>query len=690
VTWWLGDVGGALIVAPALVLWSNDRSLPWRGLRLLELVLLLGAVVLCCRFVFHGVAPFRGPFYPLKFISAPLLLWAAFRFGPRETATASLLLASLATSAALVDWGNLRSSWSNQALLTLQGFLALTSVTMLAIAASVRTRRETAGHLRHLNEDLERVVAARTAELEASNQDLTREMAARAGVQARLLEAQRMAHIGSWEWDVASNTVWWSDELYRIYGLEPQSVALSYDGVLARVHPDDRARVDGTVRQARDDRQPFQFEHRIVRPDGSERTLLAQGHVRLVDGTLTAMLGTGHDITERKRAEAEGRGRREAEEANRLKEEFLAVLSHELRTPLNAILVWARLLQEGRLDEPTAARAVETIVRNARLQDRLIADILDVSRIVSGRISLQLVNVDLRALVETQVENQKPQARARDLEVAVSAPTGLPRLRGDSARLSQVVNNILSNALRFAKSRIEIALALSGNQLILEVRDDGPGIPADFLPHLFDRFRQADASTTRRHGGLGLGLAIVRQLVELHGGNVAAGNRPEGGAVVTVRLPLTRAPSERGPGPEPARPLPAVQLEGLRVLVVDDERDGREVACTLLRQWGAEASSASSAREALSAIAQEVPDVVLADIGMPEEDGYALLRRVRALPPQDGGQVPVAALTAYAGAEHRERLLGAGFLAHLTKPLQPEALANVLLELVRVRNGQGG
>ncbi|HVD76524.1 MAG TPA: response regulator [Vicinamibacteria bacterium] len=385
---------------------------------------------------------------------------------------------------------------------------------------------------------------------------------------------------------------------------------------------------------------------------------------------------------------------RQAQEANRLKDEFLATLSHELRTPMNAILGWAQLLREGKLDAGTTARAVQTIDRNARVQTQLISNILDVSRIVSGKLRLDIRPVELVRAVEGAVDTIRPAAEARgiDLQTALDAGTGL--VSGDVDRLQQVVWNLLSNAIKFTPhgGRVSVTVARLESHVQLSVQDSGIGIDRDFLPHAFERFRQGDSSSTRPHGGLGLGLALVRDLVELHGGTVqAASAGRDRGSIFTVKLPVMGAVRPPAPAPEllPAATETATMaalagpLRGVNVLLVDDEADARDLFKAVLEGSGARVTAVGSGAEAFSSFTASPPDVVVSDIEMPEENGYDLMRRLRGLPEERGGRIPAAALTAYARAEDRMRALRAGFQHHVTKPVQPAELVAVVASLVR-------
>ncbi|HTN84653.1 MAG TPA: ATP-binding protein, partial [Sorangium sp.] len=411
------------------------------------------------------------------------------------------------------------------------------------------------------------------------------------------------------------------------------------------------------------------------------------------------------DITGRKRADEERaalfaskrRARAQAEEANRLKDEFLATVSHELRTPLNAILGWSHLLQARSAAAEAAeqrARGLAAIERNARCQARLIEDILDVSRIITGKVRLERQLVDLDAVIGAAVESLRPAADAKGVALELAVAAGGARVVGDATRLQQVCWNLVSNAIKFtpAGGVVGVSIAQRGAALRVEVSDTGQGIRPEFLPFVFDRFSQADSSTTRRHGGLGLGLAIVRHLVELHGGSVSARSEGEGkGATFEVALPVAGpAQLERHGlrdgegGADVARASPGAlerPLDGLRVLVVDDEADAGEVAGAMLRELGVEPRVARSAEEALRALVEFRPDILVSDLGMPFEDGFSLMRKVRALPPDAGGGIPAVAVTAYARSEDRQRALAAGFQAYLAKPISAADLADVMSNL---------
>jgi signal transduction histidine kinase/CheY-like chemotaxis protein len=374
---------------------------------------------------------------------------------------------------------------------------------------------------------------------------------------------------------------------------------------------------------------------------------------------------------------------REAQEANRVKDEFLATLSHELCTPLAAILSWSHLLKSGRLDLERRARAIETIERNAKTQARLIEDILDVSRVITGKLRLELRPVELATATGAALEAVRPGAEAKGVELAAGLADGVGAIRGDPDRLQQVVWNLLSNAIKFtpAGGRVEVRLARVDGDAELRVTDTGEGIRQDFLPHVFERFRQADSTSTRAHGGLGLGLSIARHLVELQGGRIGAHSDGVGrGATFTVRFPILRE-SDLSPG-VPASGRGDASLDGLRVLLVDDEPDARELFAATLAEHGAAVTAVGSVREALSTLAALRPHVLVSDIAMPGEDGHALIRQIRALDPEGGG-MPSVALTAYGGPEHKRQALAAGFQELVVKTAAATELAAVVARLAR-------
>jgi len=385
----------------------------------------------------------------------------------------------------------------------------------------------------------------------------------------------------------------------------------------------------------------------------------------------------------------EQRARTEAEAANRMKDEFLATLSHELRTPLTALYGWACLLNESTLADDVANKAAKAIERNARIQTQLIDDLLDVSRIISGKLHLDVRPMDLSSVTEAAISVVRPAADAKSIQLTYSHPHVVRAISGDFARLQQVIWNLLSNAVKFTPEggRIEVRLDYGDTHAQLTVADTGKGISKDFLPYVFDRFRQADSSTTRGFGGLGLGLAIVRHLVELHGGSVNAESQGVNlGATFVTSFPLisTRLESRSISHSGEHDSADFSKLAGLRVLVVDDEMDTRQLISHSITRSGAEVKACGSAREALELLEQWRPDVLLSDIGMPGEDGYSLINKVRALPPEKGGHTPAAAFTAYAREEDRERALAAGYQMHIAKPISSDELVSTLAQLAGI------
>jgi PAS domain S-box-containing protein len=390
------------------------------------------------------------------------------------------------------------------------------------------------------------------------------------------------------------------------------------------------------------------------------------------------------------------REKERVQEANRAKDEFLAAVSHELRTPLNAILGWARMLRTHELPEDKRERALETIERNASIQAQLIDDLLDISRIVSGKLRLEQRDVDIIAVVQAAMDSVKPAAQAKDVSLSSHLDVRPAPVLGDPDRLQQVVWNLLTNAVKFTPpgGRVNVALHATSSHVDVEVTDDGRGISKEFLPHVFERFRQAEAGSTRAHGGLGIGLTIVKNLVELHGGTIAAYSDGEGhGARFVVHLPcIEAARTDRGVvGREPMKSFGcADELAGARFLVVDDDADGRDLVAEVLRVCKADVRQAENAADAYALLQKERFDALLSDISMPGEDGYTLIGRVRALPAEENGRIPAIALTAYARGEDRRRALLAGFDGHIPKPVEPHELVLVLANMIRRGGGLSG
>jgi PAS domain S-box-containing protein len=531
----------------------------------------------------------------------------------------------------------------------------------------------------------------------------------------RLRLAVQTGKLGVWELDLKTDEMSCSPVCKGMFG-RGAADAFSYDDLWAATHPEDAQRVRQTIGDALRDGSEYDVEYRNVWPDGSVHWVLARGHAEYTpDGTPLRLIAITLDITDRKLAEeqrsamlaAERAARTEAERAGQMKDEFLATLGHELRTPLNAIVGWAQILRHNPSNAEEVVEGIEVIERNARAQTQIIEDLLDMSRIISGKVRLDVRNVDLPSVIGSAVATVRHAADARGVHLQMTLdPTGAV-VHGDASRLQQIFWNLISNAVKFSPrgARVQIVLERVATHIEVRVVDTGEGIAPEFLPHVFERFRQADSSTTRRHGGLGLGLAIVKQLVELHGGSVSARSGGLGeGATFTVTLPVSAVNVEPGPK-EPAlepprrphaaemdenRANPLVTLGGLKVLVVDDEPDARAVVRRLLEDCEAVVVTAGSAAEAYETFRQERPQVLVSDIGMPGEDGYELVSRIRKLDAAEGGRVPAIALTAYARSQDRAQALSAGFQSHISKPVDPSELIATVAGLAGAGAGGDG
>ncbi len=445
---------------------------------------------------------------------------------------------------------------------------------------------------------------------------------------------------------------------------------------------------------------PNEHEWTYVHKNGNRfKVNLTMTALRDVAGGVTGFLGIASDISERKAQEEkrtamfeqEVEARKVAEDANRLKDDFLAMISHELRAPLTAILGWAQMLRSGALDRASAERALLTVERNAKSQAHLVGDLLDASRIATGKLNIERKPVELMSIVEAAVDAVRPSVEAKNLRMQIVLEPWVGPFNGDSERLKQVVWNLLSNGIKFTPpgGLIEVRLERLENKALLIVSDTGQGIDPEFLPHIFDRFRQYDSSSKRRQGGLGLGLSIIKHIVELHGGAIYAYSRGEDqGADFMITLPLAVQDGENNNSELwPVRPDGQIEtrttsLRGTRVLVVDDDHDTREILAVMLVRYGTEVRTAGSTAEAVEVFRDWQPDVLVSDIGMPDEDGYALIGKIRRLSQEEGGAVPAIALTAFAAAQDKERTLEAGFQKHLSKPVEPVQLAREVARIL--------
>jgi PAS domain S-box-containing protein len=508
----------------------------------------------------------------------------------------------------------------------------------------------------------------------------------------RLRLAMEATGLGIWEMDLETQKITCNERCSAMLGLPPGRPRDYTDFFPALATDDDRRLVHAAVQRALDPAGDgdYAVEFRIQGlQGGGERCLAARGHVIVDAERPRRFLGTILDVTERAELMArEQKARATAEEANRLKDEFLATISHELRTPLTAITGWAEMLRGVPPSAAMLARGIDVIARNAAAQKAIIEDILDVSRIITGHLRIEQEVIDLDAVVRDAIDVVMPSAVAKSIDVGYRSASGPWRLIGDPSRLRQIVWNLLSNAVKFTPSggRVDVALGRAEGVVRLQVADTGEGIAATLLPHVFDRFRQGDSSTTRRHGGLGLGLSIVRHLVELHGGEVRAESPGRGrGATLTIDLPLRAIAAEPSRGREngglkaPPAPAPERVLEGVRVLVVDDEEDARALIEDHLADYGAVVATAGSAVEAMQMLAHFHPDVLVSDIGLPGGDAVAMIRQIRAM--SDAcGRIPAIVLSACARPQDSQRALSAGYLKHLPKPIDGAALARAVVE----------
>lgn len=506
--------------------------------------------------------------------------------------------------------------------------------------------------------------------------------------EVRFRQMAETIHDVFWLWNIQENRHLYISPAYeRIWGRDRESIYQDPQQWIETIHPEDRPQVKNAAARCLQNGY-FEQEYRVVRPDGSICWVSDRGFVIDDDnGEPYRVAGVAQDITERKQVEQEREylltrekaARESAETANRIKDEFLAVLSHELRSPLNPILGWVKLLQSRKFDEQATAKALATIERNAKLQTQLIEDLLDVSRILRGKMVLNVTSVNLVSVIEAALETVRLAAAAKDICIQKECSSEI-LVSGDSSRLQQVVWNLLSNAVKFTPTGgcIEVRLQQVGTHAQIQVKDTGKGIHPDFLPYVFEYFRQEDGTTTRKFGGLGLGLAIVRQITELHGGFVKAESLGEGqGATFTVQLPFLQKAQEVNES-DAIRSSCILQLQGVRVLVVDDEVDMQELMLAILEQYGAEVRVAASAAEALLLLDAFQPDILISDIGMPGVDGYMLMRQIR-----QRSRVPAIALTAYAGEYDQQQALAAGFQNHLAKPVEPEKLVQAIAQLIK-------
>jgi signal transduction histidine kinase/ActR/RegA family two-component response regulator len=640
--WWTGDAIGDIVVAPAILTWARA----WPRLatpRLLEAGVLGVGVLATCAIVFVGplAQPVTG--YPLHYAIFPFVAWAALRFGQRGTTAVTIAAAAVAVWSIANGWGPFATGTLHERLLLLLVFLATVAVTGLLLAAAVaeRDRAKERG-------------AADYARLELA------------------LDAGRM---GVWDWTIATGEIAWTENLEPIHGLPPGAFPDRFAAFEALVHPDDSERIRAAIRAALEAGPAYDVEFRILRPDGRVHWIAVKGRVlRDPDGTPVRMLGVAADVTQRRELEDELRRRvQQLADADRRKDEFLAMLAHELRNPLAPLSTALHLL-------PVATEKRDDLLamaeRQVRQLVRLVDDLLDVSRITGGKIALRRERIALGDVVARALETTRPLVESRGHDLTVSLPAEAVGLDADPARLAQVVANLLSNAAKYTPpgGRIWLTAETAGGEVVIRVRDTGAGLAPELVANVFDLFVQGDTSLDRTRGGLGIGLTIVRRLVELHGGRVEARSPGVGqGSEFIVRLPAlpTAAPASRAAPPashDGARPL--------GVLVVEDNEDAAEGLAMVLRLWGHDVHVAYDAAAALEAAERHTPDVVLSDLGLPGMSGYELAQRLRQRP--GFGRAVLIALSGYGRDEDKRRAVEAGFDHHLVKPPDLDALARLL------------
>jgi PAS domain S-box-containing protein len=650
-TWWLGDALGALVTAPLLFVWGTAPPRLPAPHRLGEGAALVAGLVVVSLAIFAGWLDVPAP-YPLPYTIFPFVIWAALRFGQRGTTAVTFIASGLAIWSTVNGQGPFTMGSANDSLVFLQLFMAVVSVTGLVLGAVISERDEA-----------ERRAAAEYQSLQVGEERL------------RLaLEAGRM---GVWDWSIATGEVKWSENLEPICGLRPGTFGGTVEAFQAVVHPDDRGLVRRAIADALEGRRSYDVDFRNVWPDGTVHWMSANGTVfRDETGRPTRMIGVGVDITDRRRLEDELRERAlQLASADRRKDEFLAMLSHELRNPLAPLGTALHLLAIG---APGRERFLQMADRQVKQLVRLVDDLLDVSRITRGKITLRKEVVLLSEIASRAVEAIRAQIDSRGQALTVSLPAEAVRLEADPARLAQVLGNLLSNATKYTPGGGAIWLTAErlGDEVVVRVRDTGAGLAAELLPQIFDLFVQGDASLDRARGGLGIGLTIVRRLVEMHGGRVEARSPgPRQGSEFVLHLPVL------APAFAPAGEMRGLEgrhdtARGLKILVVEDNEDAAEGLATVLQLWGHDVHMAYDGPTALGLAERHEPDVIVSDVGLPGMDGYELARRLRAHPAF--GRAVLIALSGYGREEDKRSALDAGFDHHLVKPPDLEMLSELL------------
>ncbi|HYV56899.1 MAG TPA: MASE1 domain-containing protein [Candidatus Nitrosopolaris sp.] len=655
--WWIGDAMGALVMAPLLLVWACPSPLGWNRRKGAEIALLSATLVAASLVVFAGWLGLEG--YPLHYTVFPFVIWAALRLGQRGTVTVTFIASTVAIWSTVNGSGPFVMESPEGSLVMLQLFMGVVAIAGLLLGAAI-TERDVAESRRRRD----------YAQLELSEEGLR--LALQAG------------HMGVWDWDIASGRLRWSENLERIHGLAPGGFAGTFDAFRELIHPEDRTAVDAAIARALEERSGLDIEFRSPAPDGSVRWMAGKGRVLSGPGGSAArMLGVGMDVTERKRLEDELRQRaQQLAAADRRKDEFLAMLAHELRNPLAPMCNALELLQRRSGEADVVEHARDLMERQVRHMVRLVDDLLDVSRITSGKITLRKELVDLDSIVASAVETTRPLFAARRHALVVSLPPEGVWLEADPTRLAEVVANLLENSAKYTEhgGRVWLTAQRRGDELVLEVRDTGMGMSSDVLAHAFDLFAQGERTLDRPESGLGIGLTVVRSLVELHGGHVRAESEGPGrGSVFTITLPAPRVvvpPRSVAAPRSDGASLPT--LGGRRVLVVDDNVDTAESSSLLLEIEGYDVRIAHTGPKAIEIARVFAPDIVLLDIGLPGMDGYAVARALRAAP--ELARCRLIAVSGYGQAEDRHRSREAGFDRHLVKPVEADVLREVLAE----------
>jgi PAS domain S-box-containing protein len=512
----------------------------------------------------------------------------------------------------------------------------------------------------------------------------------------QLLYAAESAEIGLWFWDLVEEKIYSTPKCNEFFEVSPFEV-MSYNGFLDVVHPDDRQILVDTFLESQKNGTEYDIEYRVIYSDGNVHWLSTRGNTYLdTEGNPANMMGVVRRITDRKNADKElsrvyaleRKARDEAEEANRTKDYFLALVSHELRSPLNAILGWTKILLTKNVDEETRRNALQTIERSAMSQAKLIGDLVDSSRITSGKLRLEMRPMNIFDAVNTVLNSQKPTAEAKKINLEFNYNTENAPVFGDLIRLQQVFTNLLTNALKFTPEggNIQVNLAAADEKVLISVKDDGQGISAETLPRIFRQFSQGNQSIARDQAGLGLGLSIVKTLVEKHEGTVTAQSDGIGkGATFTVILPLIKPAKFVSIEENEAKNTEGSPLANVRILCIEDDLDSREVLELFLEQNGASVESVESAPEAVSVLNKNGNrfDVIISDLAMPNEDGYSLISQIRHFPSEKGGKIPALALSAFTTKENKEKAFAAGFQKYHTKPFEPDLLINEILDLIK-------